>query len=72
MPQFCPKCGQLQPDGPRCINCGARFEVPVETSQGTVVTKGQLRDYAVAIVLLAMLIMIFFCGAVGLLFWLAH
>ncbi len=49
MPQICPACGQLQPDGPRCLNCGTKFEVPIQTTQGTWVTIRQLRDSALAI-----------------------
>ena len=59
MPQFCPKCGTLQPDGPRCLNCGARFELPIETSQGGQVTKSQLRDYALTILAIVVIVMLF-------------
>ena len=65
MPQYCPKCGALQPDGPRCLNCGAKFDVPIQTSQGTWVTRSQLRDAALAIVGLVVLLMLCFGGLVA-------
>ena len=58
MPQICPECGQLQPDGPRCLNCGAKFEAPIQTTQGTWVTGRQLRDSAMVIVGLVALALI--------------
>lgn len=65
MALICPKCGALQPDAPRCANCGFKFEVPIETSQGTLTTKGQLVDYALAILVLIIIVIIVF-GAIVL------
>ena len=72
MPQVCPKCNQLQPDGPRCLNCGAKFDVPLKTSQGTFITKQQLVDYGLALILLGGLIAFFFCGFLVLIVYLAR
>jgi len=63
MPRICPKCGTLQPDGPRCLNCGAKFDAVIETSQGTRVTKRQVRDYALYIMGIIAITMVFF-GAI--------
>ncbi len=69
MPRYCPKCGALQPDGPRCANCGAKFETPFQTSQGTWVTRSQLRDAVLLIVGLVVVLML--CIGGGLLAWIA-
>lgn len=61
MPQFCPKCGALQPDGPRCLNCGQKLDLPIRTSQGTWVTRQQLRD-AVLLILGLIGVMLFLFG----------
>jgi len=64
MPRVCPRCGALQPEGPQCANCGLQFEQPLTTAQGTQVTAGQLRDYALLIVGLALVVMLAFAAIV--------
>lgn len=65
MPQYCPKCGALQPDGPRCQNCGHKFESPIQTSQGTWTTSSQLRAAVLMIVGIVLLLMLCFGGLVA-------
>lgn len=64
MPRVCPRCGALQPEGPQCANCGFKFEQPVRTAQDTQVTASQLRDYALLIVGLALIVMLAFAAIV--------
>ena len=61
MPQACDKCGAVQPIGvERCGNCGAKLPVPLHTSQGTQVTLQQLRDYALTILAIVFVTLLFF------------
>ncbi len=62
--RICPRCGALQPEGTQCAACGFKFEQPLQTTQGTRVTVSQLRDYALLIVGLALILMLAFAAIV--------
>lgn len=70
MPQRCPRCGALQPDGPRCQSCGYKFETPIKTSQGTYVTKEQLHEAILLIIGIVGVVFLFFaCAVIGFVLW---
>jgi hypothetical protein len=68
MPRICPECRKLQPDGPKCHNCGYVYPVPIETSQGTQTSVRQLVSYGLYIIGFVVVGLIVVVALVGLLF----